>query len=49
MQLAQPCRHTTSEAFQAVKGLCYVINIRYDIWNVASAREWVFITQIICW
>jgi len=34
--ISQPCRHTTSETFR--QG--YAMYIRYQIWNVASAREW---------
>jgi len=47
--IAQPCRHTTSEAFQALQGLCDIyIYILYDITfgmlqgreNDISLRKW---------
>jgi len=43
--ISQPCRHTTSETFR--KG--YAKYIRYQILYVASAQEWDFTAQMLCW
>ena len=47
-ETAQPCGRATSEEFEALKGLCDIY-IRYEVWNVVSAREWDFAAQMIWW
>jgi len=47
-ETAQPCGRVTSEEFEALKGLCDIY-IRYEVWNVVSAREWDFAAQMIWW
>ena len=46
-RIAQPCKRTTSETFQAVQGLCDIYTIL--IWNVVSAQEWDFSAQMVWW
>jgi len=39
------CRHTTNETFRKV----YAMYMRYQTWNFASAQEWDFTAQMLCW
>jgi len=48
MQLRNHVDITTSEEFQALKGLCETY-IQYKIWIVGSVRERDFTAQIMWW
>jgi len=39
--------HVNTWAVKRYRG--YAAYIRYQIWTVASAREWDFTTQVVCW
>jgi len=45
--MVQLCRHTASEATLALQGLCDILYIRHQIWNVASVRIWDFTAQMV--
>ena len=47
MQLRNHVNTWAVKRFKRYRG--YAVYIRYQIWTVASAREWDFISQVVCW